>query len=51
MYNVDVKELNDVLRTNGYTKVDENDDNDKINIEDCDKDEYDEIDEKVDNFD
>jgi len=51
MYNVDVKELNDVLRINGHTKVDEDDDNDKINVEDCDEDEYDDIDEKIDNFD
>jgi hypothetical protein len=51
MYNVDVKELNDVLRISGHTKVDEDDDNDKINVEDCDEDEYADIDEKIDNFD
>jgi hypothetical protein len=32
---VEVVELNNILRTNGHTQVDEGDDNDKINVEDC----------------
>jgi hypothetical protein len=32
---VEVEELNNILRTNGHTQVDEGDDNDKINVEDC----------------
>jgi len=34
---VEVEELNNILRTNGHTQVDEGDDNDKINVEDCGK--------------
>jgi hypothetical protein len=33
---IDIKELNDVLRTSRHTQVDKDDDSDKINIEDCD---------------
>jgi len=29
----DIKKLNNVLRTSGYTKVDEEDDSDEINVE------------------
>jgi hypothetical protein len=36
--NVDVEELNDILRTNIYTEVDKDNDSDKINVEDCDGD-------------
>ena len=32
---VEVEELNNILRANGHTQVDEGDDNDKINVEDC----------------
>jgi len=35
---VDVEELNDILRTNRYTEVDKDNDSDKINVEDCDGD-------------
>jgi hypothetical protein len=35
---VDVEELNDILRTSGYTKVDKDNDSDEINVEDCDGD-------------
>jgi len=47
---VDVEELDDVLRTSGHTKVDEDDDNDETNVEDCDEDDNneDEIKEKED---
>jgi hypothetical protein len=31
------------LRTNGHTQVDEDKDDDKINVENCDKDDNDEI--------
>jgi len=34
---VDAKELNDVLSSNEHTQVDEDNDNDEINIEDCDR--------------
>ena len=43
---VDVKELNGVLRTNGHTQVDKDDDSDEINVEDCDEDDDDEIEKK-----
>ena len=36
LVDVDIKELNDVLRTNRYTQVDEDYDNNEINVEDCD---------------
>jgi hypothetical protein len=36
LVDVDIKELNDVLRTNRYTQVDEDYDSDEINVEDCD---------------
>jgi hypothetical protein len=36
LVDVDIEELNDVLRTNRYTQVDEDYDNDEINVEDCD---------------
>ena len=39
------------MQTSEHTKVNKDDDNDKINVENCDEDEYDEINEKVDNFD
>ena len=41
---VDVEELNDILRTSKDKEVNEDDDsdNDKINIEDCDEDDDDE---------
>jgi len=42
---VDVEELNDVLRTSGYTEVNKDYDSDEINVEYCDKDDDDEIDE------
>ena len=48
---VDVEELNDVLRTNEYTQVDEGDDSNEINIKDCDEDNDDEIKEEEDNSD
>jgi len=41
--NVDVDELNNVLRTSGHTQVDEDDDNDEINVEDCNGHDNDEI--------
>jgi len=47
---IDIKELNDVLRTSRHTQVDEDDDSDKINIEDCDGYDNDEIKEEN-NFD
>lgn len=37
--------------SNRFTQVDEDDDSDKINIEDCDGDEDELIDKKEDNFD
>jgi hypothetical protein len=43
---VDANELNDVLSSNGHIQVDKDDDNDKINIEDCNEDEDESIDEK-----
>jgi hypothetical protein len=42
---VNVEELNDVLRTSGYTKVNKDDNSDEINVEYYDKDDDDEIDE------
>jgi hypothetical protein len=48
---VDAEELNDILSSNGYTHVDENDDNDGINVENCDGDEDESIDEEEDNSD
>ena len=45
---VDTEELNDVLSSNEHTQVDE-DDNDEINIQDCDGDEDKSIDEEEDN--
>jgi hypothetical protein len=33
---LNVEELNDVLRTNGYTQVDEDDDSEEFNVKDCD---------------
>jgi len=38
---VDVKDLNDVLRTSGHTEVNEDDGSDEINVKDCDGDEDD----------
>jgi hypothetical protein len=35
---VDIKELNDVLRTNEHIEVDEDDDIDEFIVEDCDGD-------------
>jgi len=46
---VDVEELDDVLCSNWHTQVDE-DGNDKINIQDCDRDEDESIDEEEKNF-
>jgi hypothetical protein len=43
------EELNNVLRTNGHTQVDEDDDSEEINVEDCDGYDDDKI-EKEDNF-
>jgi len=42
---VNIEELNDVLRTNEYTEVNEDDDSYEINIEDYDGDDNDEIEE------
>jgi len=47
---IDVKELNNVLSSNEHTQVDEDDSN-KINVEDCDEDEDKSINEEEDNFD
>ena len=47
---VDAEELNDVLSSNKHTQVDE-DDSDEINIQDCDGDENESIDEEEENFD
>ena len=38
LVNVDVEELNDILRTIEHKQVDKDDDNDDINVEDCDGD-------------
>jgi len=48
---VDIKELNDILRTIQHTEIDEDDDSDEIYIEDCNEDDEDEIEEEEDNFD
>jgi hypothetical protein len=45
-FDVDTKELNDVLSSTWHIQVDENDNN-EINIEDCDRDEDESIDECV----
>jgi hypothetical protein len=44
---VDVEELNDILRTSGYTKVDKDNDSDEINVEDCDGDDENEKKKKI----
>ena len=36
LVDVDIEELNDVLRTNRYTQVDKDYNSDEINVEDCD---------------
>ena len=46
LVDVDTEKLYDILRTNKYTQVDEDYDNDEINIEDCNR-----YDEEKDNFD
>ncbi|KAL9399530.1 hypothetical protein Peur_008491 [Populus x canadensis] len=46
--NVDIEEFNDVLSSNRHTQVNE-DDNDEINIQDCDGDKDNSIDEWEDN--
>jgi hypothetical protein len=46
---VDAKELNDVLSSSGHTQVDEDDDSDEINVEDCDGNEDESINEEEDN--
>ena len=38
LVNVDVEELNDILRTIEHKQIDKDDDNDDINVEDCDGD-------------
>jgi len=43
---VDIEELNDALRTSRHTQVYEDDNNDEINIEDCDGYNDDEIEEE-----
>jgi hypothetical protein len=43
---VDIEELNDILRTSGHTQVNEDDDSDQINVEDCDGYDDDEIEEE-----
>ena len=50
MCNVDTEELNDVLSSSIHTHVIE-DDNDEINVEDCDGDEDESIDKEEDNSD
>jgi hypothetical protein len=35
LVNVDIGDLNGVLRTNGHIEVDGDDDSDEINVEDC----------------
>jgi hypothetical protein len=47
---VDAKELNNVLSSNGYIQVNEDDYSDKINVEDCDRDEDELIGEEEDNL-
>jgi len=43
--------LNDILSSSGHPQVDEDDDRNKINIEDCDGDEDELINEEEDNSD
>jgi hypothetical protein len=43
--------LNDILSSSGHPQVDEDDDSNKINIEDCDGDEDELINEEEDNSD
>jgi hypothetical protein len=43
--------LNDILSSSGHPQVDEDDDGNKINIEDCDGDEDELINEEEDNSD
>ena len=38
LVDIDIDQLNDVLRTSGHTKVDKDDDSDEINVEYCDED-------------
>jgi hypothetical protein len=47
----DVEELNIVLSSSGQAQVDEDDDNNEINIKDCDEGDNESIEEKEDNFD
>ena len=42
---VDVEKLNYILRTSGHTQISEDDDNEKINVKDCDVDDDDDDDE------
>jgi hypothetical protein len=37
LVDVDIEELNDVLRTNRYTQVDKDYNSDEIYVEDCDE--------------
>jgi hypothetical protein len=48
---VAAKELNDVLSSNEHTQVDKDDDNNEINVKDCDRVEDESIDEEEDNSD
>jgi hypothetical protein len=48
---VDAKELNGVLSSIKHAQVEEDDDSDKINVEDCNGDEDKSIDEEEDNYD
>jgi hypothetical protein len=43
--------LNDILSSNGYIQVNEDDYSDKINVEDCDRNRDELIGEEEDNFD
>jgi hypothetical protein len=47
---VDIKELNDTLRTIRHTEIDEDGDSDEIYVEDCNEDDKDEIEEEENNF-
>ena len=47
----DIEELNIVLSSSGQAQVDEDDDNNEINIKDCDEGDNESIEEKEDNFD
>jgi hypothetical protein len=51
LVDVDVEELNVFFSSSGYTQVDEDDDNDEINIEDCDGTDDESIKKEEDNFD